>query len=254
MARSINDVLFIEETPEGIILLRMEDRESKNTFSEKLMKALVQAFDEIKASDKYKAAILTGYDTYFSCGGTQEGMLKIQDGSVNFTDLPLYQLPLQCPIPVISAMQGHGVGGGFVLGLFADFIILSRESRYTTNFMQYGFTPGMGATYIVPEKLGAVLGHEMLFTAKRYRGVDLEKRGLSIPILPRTDVLTHAIDLAKNLCAKPRLSLVTLKDHLVRKHREIIPEIIEREVKMHDITFHQPEVAEKIKEVYGEIA
>jgi polyketide biosynthesis enoyl-CoA hydratase PksI len=180
-----------------------------------------------------------------------EVFYKIQDGSVNFTDVPLYQLPLQCPIPVISAMQGHGIGGGFVLGLFADFIIFSRESRYTTNFMQYGFTPGMGATYIVPEKLGVVLGHEMLFTANRYRGVDLEKRGLSIPILPRTEVLAHAINLARNLCAKPRLSLVTLKSHLVREHRERIPEITEQEVKMHDITFHQREVVEKIQQDYG---
>ena len=51
-------------------------------------------------------------------------------------------------------MQGHGIGGGFVVGLFADFVILSRESVYSTNFMKYKFTPGMGATYIVPKKIG----------------------------------------------------------------------------------------------------
>lgn len=37
------------------------------------------------------------------------------------------------------------------MGLFADIVILSRESVYTANFMKYGFTPGMGATFIVPK-------------------------------------------------------------------------------------------------------
>ena len=46
---------------------------------------------------------------------------------------------------------------------------------------------------------------------------------------------------------------MTLKDHLVRAHRACIDDVTAREVKMHDITFHQPEVAEKIKEAYGEL-
>ncbi len=51
--------------------------------------------------------------------------------------------------------------------------------------MKYGFTPGMGATYIVPEKLGIVLGEEMLFTAANFSGAALEKRGVPFEVLPK---------------------------------------------------------------------
>ena len=63
-------------------------------------------------------------------------MLKIYEGKDKFTDINIYSLALDCPLPVISAMQGHGIRGGFVMGLFADFVILSRESIYRTNFMK----------------------------------------------------------------------------------------------------------------------
>ena len=98
-------------------------------------------------------------------------------------------MPLDCKIPVIAAMQGHAIGGGFSLGLFADFVLLSRESIYTASFMKYGFTPGFGSTYIFPKKLGTVLGSEMLLTARKYRGEELKKRGASFEVYPRAEVL-----------------------------------------------------------------
>lgn len=64
------------------------------------------------------------------------------------------------------------------MDLFADFVILSKESIYTTNFMKYGFTPGMGATFILPQKLGISLAEEMLLAAKTYRGEELQKRAI----------------------------------------------------------------------------
>ena len=82
----------------------------------------------IKARLTYKVVVLTGYDTYFASGGTRESLLAVHEARAKFTDVNLYSLPLECRIPVISAMQGHGIGGGFVLGLFADFVVLGGES------------------------------------------------------------------------------------------------------------------------------
>ncbi len=171
-------VVQFQEVEKAIVQITMQDRIHKNTFSEEIVAGLQQSFQAIQANSHYKVVILTGYENYFASGGTKEGLLAINEGKAAFTDGNFYSLPLDCQLPVISAMQGHGIGGGFVLGLFADFIILSRESVYTTNFMKYGFTPGMGATYIVPKKLGFSLGTELLLTANNYRGAELEKRGL----------------------------------------------------------------------------
>jgi polyketide biosynthesis enoyl-CoA hydratase PksI len=177
--------------------------------------------------------------------------LAIHEGKVKFTDTKIYSLALDCRIPVIAAMQGHGIGGGFVLGLFADFVILGRESMYTTNFMKYGFTPGMGATCIVSKKLGFSLAEELLLNAGQYRGAELEKRGVPFPVLPRAEVLNYARQLARELAEKPRISLVALKDHLVGTLRQQLPAVIEQEIEMHEKTFHQAEVKDRIIALFG---
>jgi polyketide biosynthesis enoyl-CoA hydratase PksI len=248
---SDSDAVSLQEIGHGIVQVTMQDRRSKNTFSDELVAGLIGAFERIGANDRYRAVVLTGYETYFCSGGTQQGLLKLHDGLAKFTDVNIYGLPLQCEIPVIAAMQGHGIGGGFVFGLFADFVVLSRESIYTTNFMKYGFTPGMGATYVLPKKLGIGLAEEMLLGARNYRGADLEKRGVPFPVLPRADVLAYACDLARDVAEKPRVSLVTLKSHLLGEMRALLPGIIEQEVAMHDKTFHLPDVKERIQSVFG---
>ena len=250
LSESMQDVIKIESVTPEIVLITMQDEAHKNTFSEALIRGLVNAFETIGANPSYKVVILTGYGPYFASGGTQEGLLALAGGQGKFTDINIYSLALDCPIPVISAMQGHGIGGGFVMGLFADFVLLGRESVYTTNFMKYGFTPGMGATYIVPQKLGITLGHEMLLNAQTYRGEVLKQRGIPFPVYPRNEVLSQARQLAEELAEKPRISLVTLKTHLVAPLRQALPAFIEQEVAMHEKTFHQPEVRERIKDLF----
>ncbi|UUM22235.1 polyketide synthase [Mycoavidus sp. SF9855] len=235
----------------SIVQVTLADREHKNTFSDGIVTGLIDVFRDIGSDPTCKVVILTGYDTYFCAGGTQEMLLNLSRGQGKFTDAPIYTLPLSCEIPVISAMQGHGIGGGFALGLFADFVILGNESVYTANFMKYGFTPGFGSTLILREKLGLPLAQEMLMTAKNYRGAELAQRGISFPVLPRAEVLPYAYELARQLAEKPRHSLVILKNHLVEDLRHRLPAVIEKEVMMHEKTFHHEEVRERIKTLFG---
>ncbi|MFD0727078.1 polyketide synthase [Lysobacter brunescens] len=234
-----------------VLQIRMQDRVSKNTFSEAITEGLMDAFAEVERQPDCKVVILTGYDNYFASGGTQEQLLNLSDGRGAFTDRALYSLPLQCPVPVISAMQGHGIGGGFVLGLFADLVVLGRENIYTTNFMRYGFTPGMGATFILPQKLGIALASEMMLSANNYRGEELQQRGIPFPVVPRDQVMARAMELAQSLAEKPRVSLVALKDHLSAPLRQALPATIAQEVAMHAVTFAQPEVKSKIATLFG---
>jgi polyketide biosynthesis enoyl-CoA hydratase PksI len=244
-------VVTVQQIEPGVVQLSMHDRENKNTFSPQLITELFEAFRKFNEMADCRAVILTGYDSYFCSGGTQQGLLSLQAGEGKFTDTSLYSLPLECNVPVIAAMQGHGIGGGFVFGMFADCVVLSRESVYTTNFMQYGFTPGMGATYIVPKKLGMSLAEEMLIGARKYRGAELEKRGVPFPVLPRVEVLQFARELAREIADKPKIALVTLKAHLVAEVRAQLGNTIERELEMHEKTIHQPEVRERITAAFG---
>lgn len=247
----MSEVLTLREIEPGIVQLTMHDREYKNTFSPALTIGLLRAFEQIQGNPAYRVVVLTGYDSYFCSGGTQESLTLLHEGKGRFSDTNLYSLALDCDIPVISAMQGHGIGGGFVFGMFSDMVVLCRESIYTTNFMKYGFTPGMGATYVLPKKLGISLAQEMLMSARNFRGEELATRGVPFPVLTRTEVLPHALQLARDLAEKPRTSLVALKAHLVREIRQQLGSYIEQEVAMHGITFHQPEVRERIERLFG---
>lgn len=243
-------VEYQEITP-CIVQITMQDRVHKNTFTDDLIAGLLDAFARVAANERCKAVVLTGYGNYFASGGTRESLLLIQERRISFTDADIYSLALECPVPVIAAMQGHGIGGGFAMGMFADVVILSQESVYTTNFMKYGFTPGMGATLVLPRKLGISLAGEMLLSAKTYYGHELKDRGVTFPVLPRASVLPYALELAENLAEKPRVSLVTLKSHLVSELRAELPHYIERELAMHAQTFHQPEVRDLITAHYA---
>jgi polyketide biosynthesis enoyl-CoA hydratase PksI len=244
------DVVLLETVEPGIARIVMQDRVHRNGFSPALIDGLVRAFEAVGTDEEVRAVILTGYDSYFASGGTRDALLKLHDGAGRFTDRPLYDLPLRCPVPVIAAMQGHGIGGGFVMGLFADFVLLSRESIYTTNFMKYGFTPGFGATCIVKERLGSALANEMLITARNYRGEELARRGAPYPALPRAEVAEAALSLARDVADKPRVSLVTLKHRLTEELRAALPKATAAEVEMHAKTFNLPEVRQRIASLF----
>lgn len=247
----MGEVVKLNNLGKGILSIKMEDRISKNTFSKDLISGIVNAFKEVERNNKYKVVILSGYENYFCCGGTKDELISIYKGEIGFNDFQFFSLPLYCEIPVISAMQGHAIGGGLVFGLYSDFTILGKENIYTTNFMKYGFTPGMGATMIIPTRLGDVIGNEMMLTAESYRGGDLKARGVPLMVVPKSEVQQEAVNLANNLADKPRLSLVTLKNHLTAPIKAKLPNTIEKELLMHEITFHQPEVVERIESFFG---
>ena len=79
----------------------------------------------------------------------------------------------------------------------------------------------------------------------------MQKRGIPFPVIPRDEVMEYAFELATTIAEKPRVSLVTLKDHLVAHLREGLPKVIDQEIVMHEKTFHQPEVQDRIKTLFG---
>src|SRR5690606_7688390 len=140
-----SEVVTLDAFPDGVVLMTLCDRASKNTFSEAFVSGVLEAFAHIDETPAYKAVVLTGYGSYFACGGTREGLLAIQSGKARFTDEQSYSRPLDCAIPVIAAMQGHAIGAGWAMGLFCDAAIYSEESVYQSPYMLYGFTPGAGS-------------------------------------------------------------------------------------------------------------
>jgi polyketide biosynthesis enoyl-CoA hydratase PksI len=245
------DAVKLTATRDGIAVVALEDRASSNTFSTAFVAGLLRAFEQIRSDSALKAVVVHGYDSYFCCGGTKEELMAILEGRLEFAGSPFYDVALQCELPVIAAMQGHALGGGLVFGCYADIMVMAEESLYGAVFMKYGFTPGMGGTYIIPRKFGNLLGCEMLFTAKNYYGCELKARGIEARVVKRTEVISVAMGIARDLADKPRLALAELKKALAGPVRAALPPVIEKELAMHRLTFAQPGIRARIDARFG---
>ena len=221
----------------GILEVRLEDREARNMFTDGFIAGVNEVFAHIAQDTHYKVVVLTGYDNYFASGGTREGLLSIQEGKSKFTDTKIYQLAMECKLPVIAAMQGHGIGAGWCLGMFSDFILFSKERKYVSPYMNYGFTPGAGATFIFPQRMGYDLARETMFTADEYSGITFDERGTHLPVLSKDEVLTTAIEMAKQLAKQSRADLMAYKDQATYHLLKIAAKTYLLELEMHEQTF-----------------
>jgi len=236
----------------NIAVIRMENRENKNLFTTNMHLGLWDKINKINKQDDIKAVVLTGYDNLFCMGGTDTQLTSIATRKSNCSEMSfVYKGLLKCNVPVISAIQGHALGGGFVLGMFADIIVMSKESIYSTNFIKYGFTPGVGSTYILKDRLGGTLANEMMFTAKSFTGAELQKRGASFIFENQEEVLPKAISIARMLSKKPIETLVELKKELALRVLQVIPKIIESEVRMHNNVFSKIDVSNLIEHYFN---
>jgi polyketide synthase PksL len=244
--------VVLEIIEDSIALITMQDHPSRNMFSERIIQGLIARFAALEQYHGIKAVVLTGSGNIFSMGGTAEQLNNIADRKNSFTDAPfLYRGLLETSIPVIAAIQGHASGGGLLFGLYADIVVMAEESVYSAVFTKYGFTPGMGATFILKEKFGNNLATEMMYTAKAFRGEELKERGASVIIKQRREVLAEAMNIARLLAQKPRHTLEVLKQELAGRILAELPAYIERETYMHGLTFSHPEVKQRIEYYFG---
>lgn len=235
----------------NVALIRIQDSQHNNTFTHEVIQGITHCFQQIQNDERVKAIVVAGNERIFSMGGTQEQLLDISDSKLSFTDAPiLYRGMLECPVPVISAMEGHASGGGMLFGLYADVVVMAEESVYSAAFAKYGFTPGMGATFILEDKLGKNLATEMMFTAKMYTGAQLKSRSASVIFRTKSEVLQEAVSIARQIAEKPRTTVSVLKRELSGRVLDALQRCVERENEMHRITFTTPEVKEKILHLY----
>lgn len=236
---------------ESIALLRIDDPTTGNRLSERLCTEFEEALACLAGDGAIRVLLLNGSPRTFCAGATIESLRRIAAGEFDVRDLATARRILEFPVPVVAAVEGHAVGGGLILAACCDITVASESSRYGVNFTELGFTPGMGATALLPSLLGPQFAAEMMFTAKFYKGRELKHRGLFTHIVPAADVVPLARDIADRIAAKPRYVLEMLKETLALPRRKALEGAVARESLMHRICFARPETAALIEDVYN---
>jgi polyketide biosynthesis enoyl-CoA hydratase PksI len=235
---------------DGVAVVQLVDESGRNELDEHLVDALVRGLDVVGRNPAVKALVFVGSPEVFCSGAPRSLLERLVRGEVVPTDIRLAKAVLDVPIPTIAAMEGHAVGGGLALGLCADIVLMSRESRYGASFINMGFSPGMGMTRLLEHVLSPAMAHEMLFTGELRRGADFEgKSGINY-VLPRPEVRIRAIHLAQRIAEKSRVALELLKRTLSVRRRQAFEESYTLEAMMHAITFAQPETRSAIEDHY----
>ncbi|WKD49180.1 SDR family NAD(P)-dependent oxidoreductase [Microbulbifer spongiae] len=232
-----NNSVAVSVEASGIWVISLQDSTNKNLFSDNLVRSLKNAFSRAVTNPQIKCVVMTGDGAWFSAGGDESTLKSIQRGENQFTDNPIFQIAMQCPLPVVAAMQGHAIGGGWSLGLFADLLLYSGQSSYQAPYMNYGFTPGAGATWVMPVRLGTDLAREALFSGKRYRGSDLAAKVPDLNTVARQQVLSEAMQLADCIAQLPRTTVCQLKTHWQNMQQQPLQMTYRAELAMHEQTF-----------------
>jgi polyketide biosynthesis enoyl-CoA hydratase PksI len=235
----------------NIAVVAMEHKSTRNGFTPQFIAQLDEVFRDINSRQDLAVVVIHGYENYFSSGGTREELLALSRRERSLHDMSFFRVLLDCPVPTVAAMQGHAIGGGLALGLFADFIVLSEESLYGANFTSFGFTPGMATTCTVPRWFGPAVGHEMLYSAKSFPGLELKRRGVSCPVEKRADTLPRALQLAREIADKPVACLRVLKRGLTGELLDAVTAAMAREARMHDATFPTARTRELIERSFA---
>jgi polyketide biosynthesis enoyl-CoA hydratase PksI len=227
---------------EGVVCVQMDDAERKNALTHEMVSQLGGVFDELGRDRHMRAIVLAGLPDVFSSGASMDVLDDLVGGRRAPTEILLPRLLLDCPLPCLAAMAGYGLGGGFALGISADIVLLARESRYSLNFLDIGFTPGMGTTVLFEHILSPAIAHELMFTGEGRLGREFEGRSGINYILPRGDVLQKAIDVAARIAEKPRQAVISLKRTLSSPRRQAFEAARTHEALMHAVSFAQPEL------------
>jgi len=235
----------------GIVVLRLQDDRDKNALSAPVVEQLTTELAAVGADELAKVCIVCGLDDVFCSGGHKDMLRELAAGRVAASDIMLSRAMLEVPIPTIGAMAGHAVGGGLVLGLCCDVVLMARESRYGCSFMNMGFTPGMGTTRLLSLAVGEYVAAEMMYGGQFFRGRHFERCGGINYVLPRSDVEPKATELAQRIAEKPRHALELLKRSLSLSKRTAFETARTTESLMHEISFAHPETAALIEEQYA---
>lgn len=205
---------------EGVAVLTLDDVARKNAMSVELGDALQTRVAELLGRRDVRAVVLTGAGGAFSAGGDLAMLERLRQSS--FEDARRHMLAfyarylslLELPVPVVAAVEGPAIGAGLCVALACDLVVVGEDSKLALNFVQLGLHPGMGATWLVPRRVGAERAAELLLTGRRFDGREAQAMGLVLEAVPQAQVLPRAVALAGTLAANAPLAVRALKRNL----------------------------------------
>jgi enoyl-CoA hydratase/carnithine racemase len=212
---------------DGYVALCEIQRGPNNFFDHQMIKDLASCFEDIDDNPDARAIVLCSEGKHFCAGanftsgapsGTPSGA-RTEDSEERSADKPnpLYTEAVRlfrCKTPIVAAVQGAAIGGGFGLAVMADFRVLCPNTRMTANFVKLGFTPGFGLTHTLARVIGIQKTNLLFYTGRRINGETAYEWGLGDIYTDNDNVRQAAIELAAEIAENAPLAVVSVREQM----------------------------------------
>ncbi len=194
---------------ESVALITLNRPDNLNAFTGRMMSELIDTFDAIDRDDSVRAVVVTGAGRAFCAGadlsagestfdfekhGEDVGVSGARDGGGRVS-LAIFQ----CRKPVIAAINGPAVGVGITMTLPMDIRVVAEDAKIGFVFARRGIVPEACSSWFLPRIVGISKAAELCYTGRVFRAADEAGSGLFNHVVPKDQVLTKALEIAREI-------------------------------------------------------
>jgi enoyl-CoA hydratase/carnithine racemase len=214
--------LRLERPSDGVAVLTLDNPDQRNAMSDQMTASWVAAVDELAADRSVRVVVVTGEGSAFCSGGNTSWIASEPDATVDQLRtrmIAFYRAWLsirKLEVPTIAAVNGPAIGAGLCLALACDLRYAATGARLGAPFVKLGMHPGMAATFLLPNVVGAAHARDLLLTGRVVDADEALRLGLVSRVLDPAsfldDVLGTAAGIAATAPIPSKLTTLALRD------------------------------------------
>jgi len=211
----MTDDAVLVDVADGVMTITINRPEAKNAVNKAVAEGISAAIDELESNDALRVAIITGAGGTF-CSGMDlkafvTGELPIVEGR-GFAGLVEYLVKK----PVIAAVEGYALAGGFEVAISCDLIVVSEEAKFGIPEVKRGLAAAGGGLIKLPKQIPARIAMELALTGDFVSAGRAYELGLVNQVVPAGTALEAAKALAAKIAANGPLAVAASKQVVAR--------------------------------------
>lgn len=211
-----NEVIF--EVKGAVATITLNRPERKNAINQALLIGLYNSIEKIAETDAIKVGIITGSGTAF-CSGIDLSCLSTDtlfDPRSDGKDMP--EIFRSCDKPIIGAVNGYAITGGFEIALNCDFLIASKYAVFADTHAKVGIHPGWGMSQLLQQAVGQRLAKQFSMTCEEISAKRALNCGLVNEVVSDDKLLLRATEIAEEICSVNYDIMLTMKKLIESKN------------------------------------
>jgi len=207
------DILLVERPVDAVVVLRLNRPEVRNALNLDIRIRLADEVARYGADPAVRCLIITGSDTVFAAGADIKMMAEADPIEIMARNQQKYwRTIMDCPKPVIAAVEGYALGGGLELALCADIIVAGEGARLGLPEVKLGILAGGGGTQKLARLIGSKRAMLLLMTGRMFSAAEALSMGVISELAPTGQALARAIEIAREIAAMAPIAVMQIKE------------------------------------------